>query len=66
MLTPLIESIFAGICVSVINKLFLNSNSILYKLCEEDHINHDVEDLSASTNTTISDMISEPHIHIHT
>ena len=66
MVSPLIEPIIAGLCVSLFNKYILNTNSITYTICQPTIIEtFETEDCSASENTTISDISLEPHIHIH-
>ena len=64
-MTPILEPIFAGICVSLINKLILNKNTI-WNWCSPQAIVIDEHDDLASSNTTISDVsLDTPHIHIN-
>ena len=68
MVSPLIEPIVAGIVVSLINKYLLNTNSFVYSYCNDSsNVYRESEDLTSSTNTTISDRSSleTPHIHSH-
>ena len=66
MVSTLIEPIIAGVLVSLFNRYVLNTNSIIYTMCEPAIIQtFETEDCSASENTTSSDISLEPHIHIH-
>jgi len=67
MLT-ILEPICAGILVSLFNRYVLNTNSIIYTMCEPAIIEtFETEDCISSQNTAISDTSSleTPHIHIH-
>ena len=62
----IIEPIAAGICVSLINKLLLNTINIIWSWCSTPTIVIDHEDNISSSKTTISDISLEaPHVHIH-
>ena len=67
MVVSVIEPILAGIAVSIINKYFLNNNSILWNWCstQETVVVEQHEDTISSSNTTISDISFEPHVHCH-
>ena len=63
---PIIEPIFAGIIVSLINKYVLNANSSIWTMCSPQEIIIEHEDNISSSNTAISDSsFDAPHVHVH-
>ena len=61
----IVEPIFCGIAVSLINKFSLNNNNNIWSWCSTPTVVIDNEDNISSSNTTISDISLEPHVHCH-
>ena len=59
------EPILAGLCVSLFNKFILNNNYISMSWCMTETVTVDNEDTVSSSNTTISDMSFDTHVHCH-
>ncbi len=64
-MTPIIEPIICGLCVSLFNKLILNNPDIIGPWCYAQTVTVEHDDNVSSSNTTLSDIsFDEPHIHV--
>ncbi len=64
-MTPILEPILEGLCVSLFNKFILNNSTYLINWCSPQTVTVEHEDDVSSSNTTISDISLEPHVHCH-
>ena len=64
-MTPILEPILAGLCVSLFNNFILNNSTYLINWCSPQTVTVEHEDDVSSSNTTISDISLEPHVHCH-
>ena len=64
-MTPILEPIMAGLCVSLFNKFILNNSGYWMQWCSPATVTVAHEDDISSSNTTISDISLEPHVHCH-
>jgi hypothetical protein len=64
-MNPIIEPILAGLCVSLFNNFILNNGSFIMNWCSPQTVTVEHEDTVSSSNTTISDISFDTHVHRH-
>ena len=64
-MTAIIEPIMAGLCVSLFNKFILNNTTYISNWCSLSTATNQHEDTVSDSNTTISDISLDTHIHTH-
>ncbi len=64
-MTAIIEPIMAGLFVSLFNKFILNNTAYISNWCSLATVTTHHEDTASDSNTTISDMSLETHVHVH-
>ena len=64
-MTAIIEPIMAGLCVSLFNKFILNNTTYISNWCSLSTVTTQHEDTVSDSNTTISDISLDTHVHTH-